>query len=122
MTKEREKELLEKIKKDEIKYKDFKEAEDFLFIFDHGYNFDEHLIEKIIWDFGKTEGEIVLEKIIDKRRWHTDKNIVIKFENRYFLFDVSEGNTEEQESEYNNEIIEVVPKEIIIKKIIYEEK
>ena len=33
MTKEREKELLEKIRRDEIEYEDFQKAEDFLFVF-----------------------------------------------------------------------------------------
>mgnify|MGYP000914348553 CR=1 FL=1 len=32
MTKEREKELFEKIRRDEIEYEDFQKAEDFLFV------------------------------------------------------------------------------------------
>ena len=122
MTREREKELLEKIKKDEIEYEDFKEAEDFLFIFDNGYKFNEYLIGDIIWDFGETKGKIVSEEIIDKRRWHTDKDIVVKFKDRFFLFEVAEGNTEAQENEYSDEITEVFPKKVIIEKIIYETK
>ena len=122
MTKEREKELLEKIRRDEIKYEDFQEVEDFLFIFDNGYNFSEELVGDIISDFAKVEGEIVSEEIIDKRRWFIDKEVVIKFKDRYFAFIVSEGATEEQENEYSDEIIEVIPKEVVIKKIIYEEK
>lgn len=122
MTKEREKELLEKIKKDEIEYKDFKEAEDFLFIFDNGYKFSEYLIGDIIWDFGETKGEIVSEEIIDERRWFLDKEIIIKFKDRYFLFLESKGKTEEQENEYSDEITEVFPKKVIIEKIIYETK
>jgi len=122
MTKEREKKLLEKIRRDEIKYEDFQEVEDFLFIFDNGYNFSEELVGDIISDFAKVEGEIVSEEIIDKRRWFIDKEVVIKFKDRYFAFIVSEGATEEQENEYSDEIIEVIPKEVVIKKIIYEEK
>lgn len=122
MTKEREKELLEKIRRNEIKYEDFQEAEDFLFIFDNGYNFSEELVGDIISDFAEVEGEIVSEKIIDERRWFIDKEVVIKFKDRYFSFIVSKGATEEQENEYSDEIIEVIPKEVVIKKIIYEEK
>lgn len=118
MTKEREKELLEKIRRNEIKYEDFQEAEDFLFIFDNGYNFSEELVGDIISDFAEVEGEIVSEEIIDERRWFIDKEVVIKFKDRYFSFIKSEG---ENENEYSDEIIEVIPKEVVIKKIIYEE-
>ena len=118
MTKEREKELLEKIRRDEIKYEDFQEVEDFLFIFDNGYNFSEELVGDIISDFAEVEGEIVSEEIIDERRWFIDKEVVIKFKDRYFSFIKSEG---ENENEYSDEIIEVIPKEVVIKKIIYEE-
>ena len=53
MTKEREKEILEKIRRNEIEYEDFREAEDFLFIFDNRYRFSEEFLEDIISYFSE---------------------------------------------------------------------
>ena len=116
MTKEREKELFEKIRRDEIEYEDFQKAEDFLFVFDNGYKFSEKLVEDIISDFAEVEGEIVSVKIINERRGFIDREIVIKFKNRYFAFIESE----EQANYYSDEITEVFPKKVIIEQIIYE--
>lgn len=107
MEKEREKLLLEKIKTNKIEYRDLNCAEDFLFLFDHNYKFQENDMGNIIYDFGDVHGEIVEEKRGEKHRWHTEIDIIIKFNDRYFKFSGMEGNTELQESEYSTNIIEV---------------
>lgn len=108
MTNERKEELLEKIKKDEITYDDFNSAEDFLFIFDNGYKFKDWMIGDIIYDLGDVYGEIVKEEIIDIRRWNTYKEIILRFKDRFFKFGVDEGNTEQQETYYDENIVEVI--------------
>ena len=122
MTEERKELLIKKIKNDEITYDDFEKDEDFLFILDNGYKFNEGIIEDILCDFADVEGEIVEEKIVGERRWNTDKKIVVRFGKRFFSFCVAEGNTEMQETYYDTDIIEVFPKEITIKKTIYVQK
>ena len=122
MTEERKELLIKKIKNDEITYDDFEKDEDFLFILDNGYKFNEGMIEDILCDFADVEGEIVEEKIVGERRWNTDKEIVVRFGKRFFSFCVAEGNTEMQETYYDPDIIEVFPKEITIKKTIYVQK
>ena len=122
MTEERKELLIKKIKNDEITYDDFEKDEDFLFILDNGYKFSEGMIEDILCDFADAEGEIVEEKIVNERRWNTDKKIVVRFGKRFFSFRVAEGNTEMQETYYDTDIIEVFPKEITIKKTIYVQK
>ena len=122
MTEKRKELLIKKIKNDEITYDDFEKDEDFLFILDNGYKFSEGMIEDILCDFADAEGEIVEEKIVNERRWNTDKKIVVRFGKRFFSFCVAEGNTEMQETYYDTDIIEVFPKEITIKKTIYVQK
>ena len=119
MTEKRKGLLIKKIQNDEITYDDLEKDEDFLFILDNGYKFSEGMIEDILCDFADAEGEIVEEKIVNERRWNTDKKIVVRFGKRFFSFCVAEGNTEMQETYYDTDIIEVFPKEITIKKTIY---
>ena len=122
MTEKRKGLLIKKIQNDEITYDDLEKDEDFLFILDNGYKFSEGMIEDILCDFADAEGEIVEEKIVNERRWNTDKEIVVRFGKRFFSFCVAEGNTEMQETYYDTDIIEVFPKEITIKKTIYVQK
>ena len=122
MTEKRKGLLIKKIQNDEITYDDLEKDEDFLFILDNGYKFSEGMIEDILCDFADAEGEIVEEKIVNERRWNTDKKIVVRFGKRFFSFCVAEGNTEMQETYYDTDIIEVFPKEITIKKTIYVQK